>query len=89
MECRAFPTLSTMAEVVMDDSMQRMAVMASSLVTSFLNISLACAATLPELPEHHISRKVVLESPWRERYLGLTVSSFLACAQLFVLHYLN
>ena len=89
LECRAFSTLSTMVEVVMDDSMQRMAVMASSLVTSFLNISPACAATLPELLEHHISRKVALESPWRARYLGLTVSSFLACAQLFVLHYLN
>lgn len=43
-ECRAFPTLSTIAEVVMDDSMHKMAVMASSLVTSFRNISLACAA---------------------------------------------
>ena len=43
-ECRAFPRLSTMAEVVMDDSTHKMAVMASNLVTSFLNISLACAA---------------------------------------------
>lgn len=47
-ECRAFPTLSTMAEVVMDDSMHKMAVMASNRVTSFLNISLACAAILAE-----------------------------------------
>lgn len=43
-ECRAFPTLSTIAEVVMDDSMHKMAVMASNLVTSFRNINLACAA---------------------------------------------
>lgn len=48
-ECRAFPTLSTMAEVVMDDSMHKMAVIASNRVTSFLNISLACAAILAEL----------------------------------------
>lgn len=44
-ECRAFPTLSTIAEVVIDDSMHRMAVTASKQVTSFLNINLACAAT--------------------------------------------
>jgi len=42
---RAFPTLSTIAEVVIDDSIHKMAVMASSRVTSFRNISLACAAT--------------------------------------------
>lgn len=29
-ECRTLPTLSTMAEVVMDDSMHKMAVMASN-----------------------------------------------------------
>lgn len=29
-ECRAFPTLSTMAEVVMDDSMHKIAVIASN-----------------------------------------------------------
>lgn len=45
-ECREFPILSTMAEVVMDDSMHKIAIMASNRVTSFLNISLACAATL-------------------------------------------
>ena len=45
-ECRAFPTLSTIAEIVMDDSMHKMAVIASNRVTSFLNISLACAGTL-------------------------------------------
>ena len=45
-ECRAFPTLSTIAEVVMDDSMHKIAVIASTQVTSFLNINLACAVTL-------------------------------------------
>lgn len=38
--------LSTIAEVVIDDSMHKMAVIASNLVTSFLNISLACAVIL-------------------------------------------
>lgn len=42
-ECRAFPAVSTIADVVMEDSMHNMAVIASSFVTSFLNISLACA----------------------------------------------
>lgn len=46
LECRAFPTLSTMAEVVMDDSMHKIAIIASNLLTSFLNISLACAARI-------------------------------------------
>lgn len=41
LECRAFPMQSTIAEVVMEDSMHKTAVMASSRVTSFLNISLA------------------------------------------------
>lgn len=36
--------LSTIADVVIDDSMHKMAVIASNRVTSFLNISLACAA---------------------------------------------
>jgi hypothetical protein len=44
-ECREFPTLSTMADVVIDDSIHKIAIMASIRVTSFLNISLACAAT--------------------------------------------
>lgn len=48
LECKAFPTLSTKAEVVMDDSMHKIAVMASSRVTSFLNIRRACAAMLME-----------------------------------------
>lgn len=43
MECRAFPTLSTIANVVIDDSIHKMAAIASNPVTSFLNISLACA----------------------------------------------
>ena len=74
LECRAFPTLSTMAEVVMNDSMQRMAVMASSLVTSFLNISLACATTLPELKfralykyEGHVGKSMKGDTPWANR----------------------
>ena len=72
LECRAFPTLSTMAEVVMDDSMQRMAVMASSLVTSFLNISLACAATLAELKsrmsgEGDAGKSMEGNIPWANR----------------------
>lgn len=46
LECNAFPTLSTIAEVVIDDSMHRIAVMASNRVTSFLNISLACAESI-------------------------------------------
>lgn len=46
LECKAFPTVSTIAEVVMDDSTHKMAVMASNCVTLSLNISLACAATL-------------------------------------------
>lgn len=57
-ECRALPTLSTMAEVVMDDSMHKMAVMASNRVTSFLNISLACAAMKDF---YEVKQEVVLE----------------------------
>ncbi|KAF4346228.1 hypothetical protein G4B88_021774 [Cannabis sativa] len=37
---KAFPTLSTIAEVAMEDSMHKMAVMASNHVTPFRNISL-------------------------------------------------
>ena len=48
LECRAFPMLSTIAEVVIDDSMHKMAVMASNRVTSFLNISLACARSVEQ-----------------------------------------
>ena len=40
-ECRSLPTLSTIAEVVMDNSIHKMAVMPSNRVTSFLNINLA------------------------------------------------
>jgi hypothetical protein len=36
--------MSTIGDVVMDDSMHNMAAMTSSCSTSFLNISLACAA---------------------------------------------
>lgn len=43
LECSTLPTQSTIAEVVMDDSMRRMAATASSRVTSFLNMSIACA----------------------------------------------
>ena len=60
-ECRALPTLSTMAEVVMDDSMHKMAVMASNRVTSFLNISLACAAILRMSYFYEVKQEVVLE----------------------------
>jgi len=47
---------STIAEVVMDDSMHKIAVMASSLVTSFLNINLAWAVTFKE--SKHIIRGI-------------------------------
>jgi hypothetical protein len=43
LEFRASPALSTTADVVMEDSMHNMAAIASSSVTSFLNINLACA----------------------------------------------
>jgi hypothetical protein len=36
--------MSTIGDVVMEDSMHNMAAMASSCLTSFLNISRACAA---------------------------------------------
>jgi hypothetical protein len=42
-ECRASPVPSIFADVVMDDSMHNTAAIASSCLTSFLNISLACA----------------------------------------------
>jgi hypothetical protein len=42
-ECRASPIVSTIGDVVMEDSMHSMAAMASSCTTSFLNINLACA----------------------------------------------
>ena len=43
-ECRAFPAISTIGDVVMEDSMHNMAAMTSSCVTSLLHINLACAA---------------------------------------------
>lgn len=61
LEWSAFPTESTIAEVVMDDSMQRIAAMASNLVTSFLNINLACAGInvdgVKENPNKKVCRK--------------------------------
>lgn len=75
---------STIAEVVMDDSMHKIAVMASSRVTSFLNISLAWAVTFKE-SKHRIRG---IRSPEKFHrvlviYLVLGVSNFPTCGQLF------
>lgn len=45
-----------MAEVVIEDSTHKMAAIASNLVTSFLNISLACAETLGQ----HVIRDMLI-----------------------------
>lgn len=75
-ECRALPTLSLVAVVVMEDSMHKTAAMASNRVTSFLNISLACAAIL--------RNQIFIKENRKQRmtYPELGVSNFQARAQL-------
>ena len=83
LECKAFPMLSTMADVVIDDSMQ--AAIASSLVTSFLNMSLACAAKeiiSPKIPCIRLENRQQQALKYLH-YLGPTVSSFQACKLWF------
>lgn len=64
LECKAFPTLSTMADVVIDDSMHKIAAIASRRVTSFLNMSLACATTEnSHLIEYIKLRKLLFNIP--------------------------
>lgn len=63
LECRAFPTLSIMADVVIEDSIHRIAAIASSRVTTFLNISLACAGKkakmrITQRNQHHVTEKI-------------------------------
>lgn len=85
-ECKAFPTLSTMADVVMDDSMHSIAVTASNRVTSFLNISLACAATLTGISKYGQGHNEELML-WWDLYLEQVVSNSPAYVQWSLLQY--
>lgn len=70
LECSTFPALSTIAEVVMDDSMHNIAVIASNRVTSFLNISLACAINIDNF-----------ESEWKINIRCWKCTEYLPCAR--------